>query len=78
MNKQDDSFYLFMNKPLPSVKVGEVYYDNVGMYENPFIVKEIIEKGLSYYAICSHTDEFSGEEEEVEVYCFNLSKEKEI
>lgn len=78
MNVCNDCFSLFMNKPIPSVRVWEVYYDNVESYENPFTVKEIIERDSNYYALCSHIDEFSGDVEEVEVYCFNLSKEKEL
>lgn len=66
-----------MNTPEPSVEVGHEYYNNVEMYDNPFIVKDIIERDGRYYAKCLHIDEFTGIEEEVEVYCFNLSKIKE-
>lgn len=70
-------FSQYMNPPLPCVEVGGVYYNNFDMCENPFTVKRIESQDYKYYAICSHVDEFSGEEEEVKVYAFYLSKEKE-
>lgn len=72
-----EDFSRYMNKPLPPVEVGEVYYNNVEMYENPFIVKWVKTVGDKFYAVCDHVDEFSGETVEIRVYAYYLSKRKE-
>lgn len=77
MGQEKVNMELYMNKPLPPVEVGGVYYNNVDMCDNPFVVLEIIILNDNFYARCSHIDEFTGEEEELTVYANYLSKEKE-
>lgn len=69
------NFSFYMNEPTPCIEVGGVYYNNVEMYDNPFIVKEIYKEGLNYYAKCTHLDEFTGKEVELDIYSFYLEKE---
>lgn len=72
-----EDFGRYMSEPLPPVEVGEVYYNNIDMCDNPFVVKDIIIKDNKFYAVCSHVDEFTGEEEERTVYAYYLTKGKE-
>lgn len=64
----------YINKPECPVEVGKTYFRNDLLDgTEPYLVKGIVDRGGKFFAVCSHKDEFSGEDIEEEVYAFYLS-----